>query len=165
MICQQTDYNKKIIGKGADFYATARAGPYRFAEHYVVFRDNTTWAAAVISSVETEWEELKRPLFQKHAVSICEDSDGNYITLDEAHYICAILNTECVKNYIMSSSDSRSYPIRLKVAIPKYNPDCMNHVKMSNLSKKAHASYNNEIKLTELRQQMESTYYQLISQP
>lgn len=102
------------------FNALARVGEYSYAQNYVVFRDNTKWAAAVISDVNTSWGGMKRPLFQNHAVSICEDNNGNYITLDEAYYICGIMNTEIVYKYMMQSSDSRSFPIRPRIYIPKY---------------------------------------------
>ena len=87
LILAQTTYNERIIGRDGEFYKLARVGAYSFAENYVVFRDNTKWGAAVISSVDTSWGGKKRPLFQNHAVSICEDSNGNYISLDEAHFI------------------------------------------------------------------------------
>lgn len=55
LILDQTGYNEKIIGKdNAEFYALARVGEYSYARNYVVFRDNTKWAAAVISEVDTE---------------------------------------------------------------------------------------------------------------
>ena len=97
----QTNYNEKIIGKkyNTEFYALARVGDYSFAKHFVAFRDNTKWQACVISSVPTPWGEFKRPQFQNHAVTITQDNDGNYISLEEAHYICAILNAPLTKLY------------------------------------------------------------------
>ena len=86
MLEAQTAYNSKIIGKKHDneFYALARVGEYSFAKHYVAFRDNTKWQAVVISDILTPWGEKKRPQFQNHAVSICQDSKGRFIGLDEA---------------------------------------------------------------------------------
>lgn len=55
LILSQTTYNEKIIGKEGEFYKLARVGAYSFAKNYVVFRDNTKWGAAVISSVDTTW--------------------------------------------------------------------------------------------------------------
>lgn len=102
LILAQTSYNERIIGKKGEFYALARVGAYSFAENYVVFRDNTKWGAAVVTKVQTSWGGLKRPLFQNHAVSICEDIFGNFITYDEAHFICGILNTPVVCDYMLS---------------------------------------------------------------
>ncbi|MFW5871719.1 MAG: Eco57I restriction-modification methylase domain-containing protein [bacterium] len=143
VILQQTSYNKKIIGKkhSTEFYALARVGEYSFAENYVAFRDNTKWQATVVSSVDTPWGEPKRPQFQNHAVSICQDEKGNFISLNEAHYICAILNAPISKKYILQSSDCRSFKIRPQLFIPKYNELNKIHVELSGLSKKAHLQY------------------------
>ena len=101
----QTEYNKKIIGKKHDteFYSIARVGTYSFAEYFVALRDNTKWGAAVVSSIETPWGERKTPVFQKHAVTISQNSKGRYITEDEAHYICGILNSNIVERYILQT--------------------------------------------------------------
>jgi hypothetical protein len=138
LILTQTAYNERIIGKKGEFYALARVGAYSFAENYVVFRDNTKWGAAVVSSVDTEWGGVKRPLFQNHAVSICEDVDGNFISLDEAHFICGIMNTPVAFDYVLKSSDSRSFPIRPRIYIPKYDENNPIHIEISTLSKEAH---------------------------
>ena len=161
LILQQTSYNEKIIGKKGEFYALARVGAYSFAKHYVCFRDNTKWGAAVISDVKTTWGGIKHPLFQNHAVSICEDSDGKFITLDEAHFICGILNTSISKEYILKSSDSRSFPIRPRIFIPKYNSKNKIHIEISELSKKAHQSYNDEQLLQQIINKLDLLYLSL----
>lgn len=163
MILSQTEYNEKIIGnRDADFYALARVGEYSYATNYVVFRDNTKWAAAVISEVNTQWGGVKRPLFQNHAVSICEDEDGNFITLDEAHYICGILNSNYVYEYMMNSSDSRSFPIRPRVKIPKYDKTNKRHKEISDLSKLAHERYQNQMEISKIKSQIDLLYMQIL---
>lgn len=163
MILAQTEYNEKIIGnRDADFYALARVGEYSYATNYVVFRDNTKWAAAVISEVNTQWGGVKRPLFQNHAVSICEDEDGNFITLDEAHYICGILNSNYVYEYMMNSSDSRSFPIRPRVKIPKYDKTNKRHKEISDLSKLAHERYQNQMEISKIKSQIDLLYMQIL---
>ena len=138
MIDEQTNYNERIIGRSdAEFYALARVGNYSYAENYVVFRDNSKWSAAVISNVETSWGGIKNPVFQNHAVSICEDTDGNFISYDEAHFICGVINTPIVAKYMLTSSDSRSFPIRPRIYIPKYNSENKLHKYIVELSKKS----------------------------
>ena len=141
LILAQTTYNERIIGKKGEFYALARVGAYSFAENYVAFRDNTKWGAAVISTMNTTWGGMKRPLFQNHAVSICEDIEGNFISNDEAHFICGCMNAPVAFQYILNSSDSRSFPIRPRIYIPKYNPTDAIHVQIVELSKEAHQKY------------------------
>lgn len=162
LILAQTEYNEKIIGnRDADFYALARVGEYSYAKNYVVFRDNTKWAAAVISEVETTWGGKKRPLFQNHAVSLCEDENGKFISYDEAHYICGILNTNLVREYMMNSSDSRSFPIRPRVKIPKYDKVNKVHKRIASLSKKAHKYYDDDRKISIILNELDELYLSL----
>jgi hypothetical protein len=140
VLVQQTAYNDKIIGAKnlTAFYALARVGEYSYGKHFVCFRDNTKWQAAVVSDIETPWGELKRPVFQNHAVSISQREDGTFISLAEAHYICAILNAPTVKLYMEKSSDSRSFKIRPPINIPVYDSKTRCHKQLSDLSKLAH---------------------------
>ena len=158
LILSQTTYNERIIGKEGEFYKLARVGAYSFAKNYVVFRDNTKWGAAVISSIDTTWGGEKRPLFQNHAVSICEDSEGRFITLEEAHFICGIMNTPVAFQYVLNSSDSRSFPIRPRIYIPKYDKGNPIHRKISQLSKIAHKKYNDEKMITKITNQLNDLY-------
>lgn len=138
---QQTNYNDKIIGKKnlTEFYALARVGEYSYGQHFVCFRDNTKWQAAVVSGIDTPWGEKKRPVFQNHAVSISQRGDGEFITLEEAHFICAILNAPVVKEYMEKSSDSRSFKIRPPINIPLFDSNNDIHNKLSQYSVTAHA--------------------------
>lgn len=140
----------------------ARVGEYSYATNYVVYRDNTKWAAAVVSEVSTKWGGVKRSLFQNHAVSICEDEEGNFITFDEAHYICGILNSNYVYKYMMNSSDSRSFPIRPRVKIPKYNASNKLHKAISDLSKMAHDNYQSETDISMIKEKIDVLYMEIL---
>jgi len=161
----QTNYNEKIIGEkhNNEFYALARVGDYSFAEHYVTFRDNTKWQAVVVSQIKTPWGELKRPQFQNHAVSISQNDDGDYITLNEAHFICAILNTQITKKFILNSSDYRSFKIRPPIYIPKYNESNKIHKELSELSIKAHEQYDNKEVMKNIDQKLNNLVIKLKS--
>lgn len=161
LIQSQTAYNERIIGKKGEFYALARVGAYSFAENYVVFRDNTKWGAAVVSYVETEWGGKRRPLFQNHAVSICEDVNGNFISYDEAHFICGILNTYVASDYIIKSSDSRSYPVRPRIYIPKFNENDSIHMEIAALSKEAHEKYDSISEINRICEKLNQLYLKL----
>lgn len=158
LILAQTSYNERIIGKEGEFYKLARVGAYSFAKNYVVFRDNTKWGAAVISSIDTSWGGKKRPLFQNHAVSICEGSDGHFITFEEAHFICGIMNTPVAFHYILNSSDSRSFPISPRIFIPKYDKNNSIHREISKLSKIAHKKYNDDKAISKILNQLNDLY-------
>jgi len=140
VISNQTSYDKRIIGSKnfTEFYALARVGEYTYSDFAVCFRDNTSWCAAVSCPVKTPWGEMKQPLFQNHAASITQRVDGTKISLDEAHYICAIFNSSYAKNFIHNSSDSRTYKIKPPLNVPLFNEQKKEHIELSNLSKKAH---------------------------
>jgi hypothetical protein len=146
----KTNYNKKIIGKkyNTEFYSLTRVGVYTYADYFVTFRKDTKWVAAVAGKIETPWGELKSPRFQSHAVSISQDKNGNFISEDEAHFICAVLNSKIVGSYVLNSSDSRSFKVRPQIHIPKYESKNVIHLELSKLSKKAHENYN-DVKIIE----------------
>lgn len=152
VIEKQTEFSDRIRGGDAgEFYGLARTGPYSFQDIYVAFRDNSKWRATVISSTETPWGENKRFVFQNHAASMCERKDGSgYIEVDEAHYICAIMNAPIVEEFIYASSDGRSFKIRPPIYIPKFDKNNEYHRKLSNLSKEAHESSDIYISLKQI---------------
>lgn len=161
LILSQTAYNERIIGREGAFYKLARVGAYSFAKNYVAFRDNTKWGAAVVTELSTEWGGFKRPLFQNHAVSICEDSTGRFITEDEAHFICGIMNSNVAYQYVSRSSDSRSYPIRPRIYIPKYESNNVNHLEIVKLSKKAHEMYNDDSFILDTCKKLDDLYLKI----
>lgn len=138
---QQTHYNNRIIGEkyATEFYALARVGVYSHAPFAVCYRDNTRWGAAVSSTIEAPWGGLVNPVFQNHAVSISERPDGSFITLGEAHYICSVLNSALVTDFVVRSSESRSFKIRIPVDIPLFDPEDKDHRMLAELSRSAHA--------------------------
>lgn len=161
----QTGYSDSIIGnKSAEYYALARTGHYSHAPWYVIFRDNTKWVSAVVGKINTDWGGEKLPAFQNHCVSICERPDGEFITEDEAHYISAILNSHVVEDFILSTSDKRTFKIRIPVDIPVFDKKNSIHKKLSNLSKIAHKEYNDENKIEKIRDNIDELYIQLLKE-
>lgn len=112
--------------------------------------------------MDTEWGGKKIPAFQNHCVSICQDSNGNFITKDEAHYICGILNSHIVEDYILSSSDKRTFKVRLPIKILKYDAKNKLHVKLSNLSKEAHDKCHDEVKIENIRNEIDKLYMSIL---
>lgn len=140
MIDQQTKFSDRIRGPNpGEFYGLARTGPYSFSNVYVAFRDNTKWCATVVTGADMPWGEHQRFVFQNHAVSMCErQTGGEFVTEDEAHFICAILNTPIVERFIYAASDNRSFKIRPPVFVPLYDPEDDRHVNLVALSREAH---------------------------
>ena len=77
------------------------------------------------------------PVCAKHAPYISMTKDKRPITLDEAHYICGVLNTNIVVEYISQSNDLRSFSIDLPIKIPEYNESDNNFKQISKLAKEA----------------------------
>ncbi len=159
----QTPFSDKIRGPNAgDFYGLARTGPYSFGKVFVAFRDNTKWGACVVSKESVPWGEKKSVLFQNHAVSMCEraDGSGNIIPV-EAFYICGILNTPTVEEFIYASSDNRSFKIRPPVFVPSFDPKNKTHQKIAGLSFLAHKYAQKEKDTADIVKRIEELYFSL----
>ena len=158
-ISAQTGFSDIIRGPDpGEFYGLARTGPYSFAEVYVGFRDNTKWRACVIESASLPWDEDKRFVFQNHAVSVCERPQGGFISREEAHYLCAILNAPTVERFIYASSDNRSFKIRPPVYVPRFDDANAQHRQLASLSRAAHAEPTS---IDSLRVEIDSVYLDL----
>jgi hypothetical protein len=157
MFSAKTDYNKKIIGEkhSSEFYALTRVGEYTFGDNFVVFRKDTKWCSAVISSIETEWGEIKPPRFQSHAVYISQNKNGDYISLREAHFICAIFNAPLTAKFITNSSDGRSYKVRPPVFIPKFDETDIVHKELSDLSIAAHKNFSDKSEISKIDRRLD----------
>jgi hypothetical protein len=153
---QQSRYNSRIANTDeGEFYALIRTGPYSFAPHRAVFRASTKWCSTVVSEAEMPWGERKRMLCQDHAVSMSERAhDRSFITEDEAHYICAILNAPIVGQLVTSSSDPRSFDIRTPIYIPLFDPANLRHQRLAALSRQAHADGDSAA----IREEIEDIY-------
>lgn len=164
----QTSYNDKIIGEKHknEFYALARVGLYSYGEHFVAFRDNTKWQAAVVSKLSVPWsDEGKRPVFQNHAVSIAQRQDGTYISEEEAHYICAIFNAPIVSQFILKSSDSRTFKIRPPVNVPAFDASNALHQELVALSKQAHKDHADPMLMAQHDVALDRAYLALLKEP
>lgn len=139
---KKTAYNERVQGRKGAFYSLTRVGKYSFAPHRIVFRNNTKWVASVISTLPTPWGEEKFPLLLDHACSISESREGHWITADEAHYVCALLNSTLVKKFIENSSDSRSFRTELPIAIRKYDPADLAHFNLASISRLQHRAFS-----------------------
>ena len=158
-LSMQNSYSDSIINNAAaEYYALARTGKYSHAPWYVVFRDNTKWVSAVVGKMETEWGGTKIPAFQNHCVSICEDGKGNFISEDEAHYICSIINSHIAERFVLATSDKRTFKIRLPFKILPYDRNNKLHRKLSNISIKAHSCVDDESQIELLRKQIDDLY-------
>lgn len=134
------------LHRGDQFYALSKVGPYTFANHIVAARDNTRFCAAVIDKTKTDWDEVKQTICVKHTIIISQDIDGNYITSEEANYICGILNSSIVINYMHDSFKTNGFSLnKSNLYLPKFDKNNNLQNKIAYLAKIAKSSSENQI--------------------
>jgi hypothetical protein len=93
--------------------------------------------------VATVLSRLRTPFGLKVAISSDTTSFFPVENEDEAHYLCGIVNSEMVDEYIRSfSSAGRGFgapSVMNHLAIPEFSGNNRIHMKIMGLSKKAHA--------------------------
>ena len=147
-LLDQQSEKSKTMHRGNEFYALSKIGPYTFAPYMVAARDNSTFCASVIHPTLTPWGEMKQSVCVKHTIIISQDTDGNFISEAEAHYINGILNSSIVKAYIHSTFKTNGFSLKKShLYLPKYDAKNPTQVKIANLSKRAttHATEREQI--------------------
>jgi hypothetical protein len=135
-------YKKYHADTDKPFYSQYNIAGYTFARYKVVWKRMTNdIVAAVIGQHKTVmgWKTI-----------IPTDTTSLFATEkeDEAHYLCAILNSLPVRKFIKSySSAGRGFgapSVMEHVGIPKFNPKDESHIRLSGLSKKLHRLQDEE---------------------
>lgn len=85
----------------------------------------------------------------------------------EAHYLCALLNSKPVREFVKTySSAGRGFgapSVMNHIGIPKFNPKDSLHTQLANLSKKLHEYNGAEKNLSGLEAQVDSLVKKLFS--
>ncbi|MGC8957639.1 MAG: Eco57I restriction-modification methylase domain-containing protein [Candidatus Kapaibacteriota bacterium] len=118
------------------FYAMFGIGPYTTSPYKVVWKFmSNDIVAAVISQHKTE-------LGYKTVIPIKTVAMFSVNFESEAHYLCAIINSKPVRDFIKSfSSAGRGFgtpSVMEHIGIPKFDPQNPLHQKLSEISKKCH---------------------------
>lgn len=130
----------KVMHRGTEFYSLSKIGPYTFAPHIVAARDNSDFCACVVHPTLTPWGEVKQSICVKHTIIISQDTEGRFITEDEAHYINGILNSSIVKAYIHSTFKTNGFSLKKShVYLPLYDAGNALHRRIVEVSKAATA--------------------------
>lgn len=136
-IDEQSEKSKQMH-RGDEFYALSKIGPYTFGKYIVAARDNSKFCSSVIYNQKTPWGEIKNTICVKHTIIISQDLTGRFIGEDEAHYICGILNSEIVQQYIQTCFKSNGYSLnKSKICIPLYDKKNKLHRKIAKIAKDA----------------------------
>ncbi|MDD5689762.1 MAG: TaqI-like C-terminal specificity domain-containing protein, partial [Caldisericia bacterium] len=130
---------KDMIKNGAPFYTMFAVGDYTFAPYKVIWPN----IASEITSSVISYKDNKLILPQHIITLVACD------TLEEAHYLCAIMNSNIVnfalQAYSMRGGKSFGDPHVLQnIYIPKFSSKSYLHLYLANLSEKAHELSKNE---------------------
>ncbi|MEO0096953.1 MAG: N-6 DNA methylase [candidate division WOR-3 bacterium] len=126
-------YHKQV---NAPFYSQFNISEETFARYKVVWKRMTNDLIAVVIS------QLKTPFGFKTAISLETTAFIPTNNESEAHYLCAIINSNPVREFVKSfSSPGRGFgtPLVMEhIGIPKFDPNNEIHKQISYLSKECH---------------------------
>ena len=120
----------------APFYTMFNIGEQSFAPYKVVWKRMASDLEAVVLS------KVKTPIGEKDMIPTDTTSLIPFKNEEEAHYVCAILNSSlvrfCVRSYSSAGRGFGAPSIVKHFGIPEYEKSNESHRKVSELSKNAH---------------------------
>jgi methylase of polypeptide subunit release factors len=141
-----TNFREVLLSRGSkflrnlaertSFFTMFGIGNYTFAKYKVLWK---RMANDIVASVVSQ---VKTPFGYKAVIGT--DTTALFTTDNEseAHYLCAIINSKPVRDFIKSfSSAGRGFgtpSVMEHVGIPKFNPKNSLHQKLAEISKKCH---------------------------
>jgi hypothetical protein len=133
------DKNNRIVETGP-FYSMFDVGPYTFAPWKVVWTRIAKIEAAVVGSHLMPYLNQPKPIVPQETITLVECTDE-----DEAHYICALVNSSpfqfAATSYSQEGGKSMgSMHILEHIRIPRFDPGNPVHLRLAELSKEAHAA-------------------------
>lgn len=156
LIDKQSEKSKQMH-RGKEFYALSKIGPYTFADYIVAARDNSRFCASVIKKETTPWNEKKQVICVKHTIIISQDKNNRFINEDEAYYICGILNSEIVQQYIQTTFKSNGFSLnKSNLYMPLYDKNNKKHKQIVEIAK--FASTNKNYDLLEIQNKLMILY-------
>src|SRR5205823_4617425 len=109
------------------FYSMYNVGPYTFAPWKVVWREQTSFLTAAV----VKKPKGRNAVVPDHKLMLCPCESG-----EEAHYVCALLNSSpaqfIVKSYALETSISTH--VLNYVRIPKFDAKDKLHVRLADSS-------------------------------
>jgi SAM-dependent methyltransferase len=115
------------------FYSLFNIGDYTFEPYKVVWREVANDIRAAVAEPPSKGAKLDVPDHTLVAVSVASH--------EEAHYICALLNSSCANFVVVGYVALHPSPhIMTKIKIPKYDSKNSVHRQLADLSQQAHAA-------------------------
>ncbi|MDD5732138.1 MAG: N-6 DNA methylase [Patescibacteria group bacterium] len=136
ILLQRALYKKFHEAAGNPFYSQYNIGDYTFSRYKV------TWGAMSNDIHASVVSDIKMPTGYKIGVPLHTTSFFSTNTESEAHYLCAIINSNPVRDFIKSySSAGRGFgtpSVMENIGIPKFEPQNPLHQKLAEISKTCH---------------------------
>ena len=127
---QRSGYKKYFNPDTAPFYSMYNVGLYTMSAHKVVWREVSTDLRAGVVTVEA----ASKPIIPDHTLIAISTDEA-----EEAHYICALLNSSPSNFIVQGYVAMHPSPHVLKsISIPKFDPSDRTHQELASLSRKAH---------------------------
>lgn len=142
------------LAKKTEPYAIFGVSEYTFAKYRVSWKAMASrMSAVVLSNIKTDFGQ--KPIIPTKVVSFFSTDNK-----DEAHYLCAILNSDLVNGFISSfSAAGRGFgtpSVMENLAIPKFNPKNSIHKKLAELSEEAHNCVKRNADISDIESQINS---------
>ncbi|MGA2518412.1 MAG: N-6 DNA methylase [Thermodesulfobacteriota bacterium] len=164
-LCNRASFKKYHLEVGNPFYSQYNVAEYTFARYKVVWkRMANDVIASVISQHKTPFGY--KTVIPSDTTAIFSLDDGN-----EAHYLCAIINSAPVREFVKTySSAGRGFgapSVMNHVGIAKFDPKNKLHQKLAHLSKALHdcKQKDNLDKMETLEKEVESLVCELFGIP
>ncbi len=125
---------RRYFKESDPFYSMFNIGEHTFARYKVVWREVAHRLDAAVTGPADPGGAGMKATIPDHTVILvaCDE-------LDEAHYLCAALNSApsrfVVQNYIVLHPDPH---VLDRVAVPRFDPANAVHVRLAELSRQAH---------------------------
>lgn len=138
----------------APFYSQYNISEKTFAKYRVTWKAMASkMSAVVLSNVKTDYGT--KSIISTKVTSFIPTADKS-----EAHYLCAILNSELVNDFISSfSAAGRGFgtpSVMENLAIPKFDEKNKIHKKLSELSEEAHEKVKRNADITDIQNEINS---------
>ncbi len=142
------------------WYRLDNVGDYTFMPYKVLWQEQAkALNCCVVSSITDDYVINK---------TVVTDSKVLFVSLaseNEAHYLCGVLNSKIVEQIIQgyTINTNRGIDIVKNIRIPKFNPDNLEHINLSNLSLRAHRAYKerNDTLLAHIADEIDSLVSQI----
>ena len=135
VLAMRKEYRKFLLPQGDPFYALYPVREYTLASYRVVFREISTRIEAAVIHFAHGADGQPKLVIPDHKLVIVPCK-----TKDEAHYVCALINSAPFERFAMAYSVGTQISTHLltNIAIPNFDTSSSNHRTLATLSIRCH---------------------------